>query len=147
MPSENWYLLPFSITVCDHCPVSRCRQGKADASNDRALEMQMAAFCCHCWMAQCQGAGQHCSSQKQKFSLPHPSSGKETAVGKPGPSPSHGRSIPKPGPILHLRERHSVFLVWRTCLEPSPSKWISSSGLISDLCELETDNGTVEAEC
>lgn len=38
VPSEHWYLLPFSITVRDGRPVSRCRQGKADASN--ALEMQ-----------------------------------------------------------------------------------------------------------
>lgn len=91
--------------------------------------------------------GKHCSSQKQKLSLPRPSSGREMAVGKPSPSPSHGKTIPKPGPILLLRERHSVFPVWQTCLELSPSRSICSSGLISDLCELETDNGTVKAEC
>lgn len=145
MPSESQHLLPFSVTVCDSHLVSRCRQGKADASNDRALVMQMPALCCLWWLVQCGGAGSTVPHRSRNFAFhPHPSSGRETAVGKPGPGPSLGRTIPKPGPILHLRERHSVFPVWRTCLEPSPSRQISSGGLISDLCELQTDNQTVE---
>lgn len=103
MPSENQYLLPFSVTVCDSHLVSRCGQGKADASNDRALVMQMAALCCLWWLVQCEGAGQHCSSQKQKLSLPPTSflwegNSSREAWSQPFPWKDHPKAWPHPSP-------------------------------------------------
>lgn len=131
-----WKLVPITIQYQDAWWPSKCRQEMASASDDTALEMWTSAFSCHGWMGQC---GQHYSKQKQELSLPHLSFRRE--------SPSHAKSIPKPGPIIHLGEKHLVFPVLWTCLEPPLTVWITSSGLISALFKLEKDKGTFEAEC
>lgn len=76
VPSENWDLLPFIITLCNSCPVSSCRQRKTDALHDKNVWKEgwlpfVPLFRGTEW-----------------GSLPHPSSGRKIAAGKPGASPS-----------------------------------------------------------
>lgn len=89
VPSENWDLLPYITTLGYSCPVSSWRQRKTDASHDRNVWkcgwLSSAAIAPWSSMGR---VGNTCCSGKQKPSLPHPSSVREIAAGKSGPSPS-----------------------------------------------------------
>lgn len=125
--SKNWDLLPFITTICNSCPVSSCRQRKTDASYERNVwKCGWLSFAATAPWSSMGKLGKTCYSEKQKISLPHPSSGRIIAAEKSGRSPSmeetsQNLAYPLPG-------RDTQFPVQQPYLEPSPRRQISSVG-------------------